>query len=243
LIPRAAAPALWRRALVLAMLALLAGCAESPPAVFEKLDFDYLTRLRLDVGRVDIDDSWAPRGNGRQVGYLAPTRPEAALRSMGQRLLPAGTQGRAEFVIDDAAIVRQADLYVGTFAVHLDLFDAENQRNGHVEARVRGTRPVTDDEDMNAVRADLDALVRKMMSDMNVEFEFQLRKALKGRLAPTTPDAPIPPVEQQDLSLPPGAKAAPPPPADAAPAVPPPATLSPPPAMLDAPPPPPVTTP
>lgn len=233
-----------RRAWVLGVLALLAGCAPSPPPVFEKLDFDYLTKLRLDVARVDIDDSWAPSGGGRQVGYLAPTRPEVALRAMAaSRLLPAGTQGRAVFVIDNASVIQQGDSYVGSFAVHLDLFDGADAPNGHVEARVRATRAVSDDGDVDAVRTDLDTLVRKMMSDMNVEFEYQLRHTLGDRLQRTTPEAPTPQVEQQDLNAPPGARVAPPRPApdDAVqtpsgptPLSPPSTTLSPPPGMLDA---------
>ncbi len=236
---------LTRRLFAASVLATLAGCAiQREPPVFEKLDFDYLTKLRLDVARVDIDDSWVPRGGGRQVGFLAPTRPEAALRAMAaSRLMPGGAQGRAQFVIDDAAIIQRGDQYVGTFAVHLDVFDANDQPNAHVEARVRAVRPVTDGEDPVAVRIDLDAMVRKMMSDMNVEFEYQLRQTLKGRVQSSAdpPQAPAP-VEQQDLSLPQGARAAPPRPVDAMPApsptpLAPPAQLSPPPGMLDAAPP------
>ncbi len=238
---------LTRRLLAFAMLAVLAGCApQREPPVFERLDFDYLTKLQLDVARIDIDDSWVPRGGARQVGFLAPTRPEAALRAMAEsRLFPGGTQGRGLFVIDDASIVQRGDQYVGTLAVHLDLFDAADQRTAHVEARVRATRPVTDDEDAVAVRIDLDAMMRKMMSDMNVEFEFQLRQALRDRVRSSVdpPRAPAA-VEQQDLNLPPGARAAPAPPAEAAPGPtplapappsPPPAQLSPPPGLLDAP--------
>jgi hypothetical protein len=198
------APVSRRRALRLAALLLVAGCSETPPPVFERLDFDYLTKIRLDVGRVDIDDSWVPSGRARQLGYLAPVRPEAALRSMAEsRLVPGSTQGRATFVVDNASIIQDHSTFAGDFAVHLDIFGADDQRAGTVAARVRATRKATDDEDENAVRTDLDALVRKMMSDMNVEFEFQLRKALRERVQTTSPDAPAPaPVETQDLDAP-----------------------------------------
>ena len=244
-----------RHAIGFAIL-LLAGCAERVAPVFEPLDFDYLTKIKLDVASVDIDDGWVPSGGAQQVGHLAPTRPTVALRNMAAtRLLPGGSQGRAVFTIEDASIIRQRGTYVGRFAVRLDLFTADNQPNGTVSAQVDGRRPVSDDDDIS-VRTDLDALVTRMMGGMNVEFEFQLRQALKAQLQTTSPDAPTPgAVETQDLSPPtpqtappaplqPLAPSAPvplsppplsPPPLSSPSMSPPPMTLSPPPSYLSPP--------
>ena len=187
-----------------ATLLLLASCVPPPPPVFEKLAFGYLTKIKLDVGSIETDDSWTPRGSLRQVGFLAPTPPVAALRSMAEdRLIPGGTGGHAVFVIDDASVVLFRSRFEGSFAVHLDLFDAEDKPVGTATATVRGARMATDDTDADAVRRDLDALVRKMMADMNIEFEFQVRSTLKERLQATSVSAPAPDgVDAQELELP-----------------------------------------
>jgi hypothetical protein len=201
---------LTRRAAFILPL-LLAACAATPPKVFEPLDYSYLTKLKLDVGNIEIDDSWVPRGGGRHVEYLAPTRPIVALRRMAeQRLVPGGTAGRAVFTIDDASIFQGPSRYEGSLAVHLEVFDAQGNSKGSIYARVRATRSITDEGDPEAVREDLYVLTRKMMDDMNVEFEYQLRKGLNSVLQTTDTTAPPPPpVQQQDLSAPGATQAAP----------------------------------
>ncbi len=183
---------------------MLAGCSAAPKPVFERLSFDYLTKIKINVGTVDIDENWVPRGSLRQIGFLAPTRPVVALRTMAaERLVPGGTTGRALFVIDDASLVLTRGRYEASFAVHLDLRDDMDKTIATATAALRGSRKATDDTDEDAVRIDLDALVRKMMDDMNVEFEFQVRSALKAYLQNTSPDAPTPAaVDAQDLTTP-----------------------------------------
>lgn len=196
-----------RRSLIFTSFLLpfaLAGCESRPKPVFEALSFDYLTKIKVDVGTIDINDSWAPRGSARQVGFLAPTRPVVALRTMASdRIVPGGTSGRATFVIDNASIIQDRSNYIGDFAVHLDIFDAQDEQVGTVSAKVHGNQKVTDDEDEDAVRTDLDTLVRRMMGQMNVEFEFQLRKALRDKMQVTSPAAPAPDaVDAEDLQAP-----------------------------------------
>ena len=183
---------------------VLAGCSAAPKPVFERLTFDYLTKIKLNVGSIDTDENWVPRGSLRQIGFLAPTRPVVALRTMAaERLVPGGTTGRALFVIDDASLVLTRGHYEASFAVHLDLRDDAGNTIGTATAALRASRKAADDTDEDAVRIDLDALVRKMMDDMNVEFEFQVLGALKAHLQNTSPDAPAPGrVETQDLTAP-----------------------------------------
>ena len=111
------------------------------------------------------------------------------------------------FVIDDASIVQLRESYQGNFAVHLDVLGPDGTRSGYAEARVARTHVINDDSP-NGVRAELYDMVKQMMSDMNVEFEYQVQKSLRDDLQTTAPAAPGPaPVEQQDLTSP----AAPPP--------------------------------
>lgn len=214
-------------ALSLCLPALLTACGGPPvPTSFAPLSWDYLPPLKLNVASIDIDDSWAPGSGRRDQGMLAPTPPVEALRKMAEdRLVAAGTSGRAVFVIEEASIVQSRDKYAGTFAVRLDISTSEGTRSGYAEARVMRTRNI-DDDSPGGKRAELYDLVKRMMADMNVELEYQVRRSLHDYLLTGAPVAPTPgPVQQQDLA-PPTAVLAPPapvlaPPAAAAPAVPP----------------------
>lgn len=191
-----------RRIFLLAPLAV-AACADDAPASYPPPSYDYLTRLELKVGRVDIDDSWVPRGAARRVDHLAPVTPREAMRRMAEdRLVAAGNAGRAVFVIEDASIIRGPRNYEATLAVRLDMADDAGNRIGQATARVVQLRPVRDGSE-RAVRDDLYAFVRDLMAEMNVELEFQVRRALREALQATSGSAPAPaPVESQSLDTP-----------------------------------------
>lgn len=192
-----------RRLFLLAPFALAACGEEGPTPSYPPLTYEYLEPLKLNVGSIDIDNSWAPRGASRQVEFLAPTRPRDALLNMARdRLVTGGTTGKASFVIEDASIIRGLGRYEGSLAVKLDITDDSGTRLGQAVARVTQVRPSREESD-DAVRGTLYAFVRDMMRDMNVEFEFQVRKTLREMLQSTDPAAPTPPkVESEDLSVP-----------------------------------------
>jgi hypothetical protein len=196
-------PPLSRRLLLLAPVAL-AACGEEPAApVYPPLTYDYLVPLKLNVGQIDIDDSWVPRGASRQVEFLSPVRPrDALLRMARDRLVPAGTKGRASFVIEDASIIRGVATYQGSLAVRLDIVDDAGTRLGQAVARIIQVRPAPETSD-SAIRDTLYSFTRDMMKDMNVEFEVQILKTLREMLQSTDSTAPAPAkVESEDLALP-----------------------------------------
>ncbi len=204
------APAVLPRRAMLPLLAaaLLAACAETPPAAtYRPLTFEYLTKLRLDVATVDVDNGWTPgpvAEGGAHVEGQAPEAPVDALRRMAQdRLLSGGSSGHATFVIDDASLSRINDRFQADFAVHLDISSGDGTRTGYAEARISRTRTISD-YTPEGTRRELYDLEKAAMDDMNVEFEYQVRRSLKDWLQPTSPAAPPPPpVEQQDLGTPP----------------------------------------
>ena len=207
-----------RSLMALGPLLLLAACGDEPaPARYPPPSYDYLTKVELKVGRIEIDDSWAPRGAGRRVESQAPIPPREALRRMAEdRLVAAGTSGRAVFVIEDASIIRGPRDYQASLAVRVDIADDAGNRLGQAPARVVLVRPVRGESE-RAVRDDLYAFVRELMDEMNVEFEYQVRRTLRDALHQTVPNAPEPgPVEAQSLDSPGAAPAAPaaPPPSD-----------------------------
>jgi hypothetical protein len=158
----------------------LAGCGEDdtpPPASFAPFNFSYLTKLRLNVGSIDVQDHSAPLGPD-DVSAQSPVTPAQALQEIAHdRLFAAGLLGTAEFVIDQASIVRGAEggLY-GQMAVHLEVMTAGGQRAGYAEARVaRQHLPGSDAENFHTV---LYTMTRQMADAMNVELEYQLKRSM-----------------------------------------------------------------
>ncbi len=206
------------RALPLAFAVLLpllaVGCGgdepAGPPKVFSAPDYAYLTKIRLNVGEVVVEDHSQGGGDqgGQELSQQAPTPPAAALRQMAtDRLFAAGTSGRAIFSIDQASILRAPNgTLSGLLAIHLELLN-NGVREGYAEARVaRQHVPGSDAEDLRSTLYDLTS---QMMADMNVELEFQVRKSLKAFLVP---EGSVPlPVEAQPLQQSPAPFAAPPP--------------------------------
>ncbi len=195
----------------------VAGCGggEPPaPRVFTPPNYSYLTKLRLNVGEIDIEDHAGPGGGpgsaqssgetqagGEDVSFQSPTPPSVALEEMvHDRLFAAGTSGRAVFVIDQASILRAPNgTLSGLLAVHLDLLTAGGAHGGYAEARVaKQYVPGSEPEDFRGTLYDL---TNQMMADMNVELEFQVRKSLKDWLVTTT-SVPLP-VQAQPLAPPP----------------------------------------
>jgi hypothetical protein len=183
------------RRLALATVLLLAACATPPPRVYPALSYDYLLPLRLNVASIDVRNDFLP-SNSDEVSALSPVPPANALMRMAHdRLFAAGTTGRAVFVIDTASILRTGGALYGALAVHLDILAADGSRTAFAEARVARTvagQKVDDDLD-----GALYGLTRQMMDDMNVEFEYQVRRALKDWLQP--PAGPAAPVRTQPL--------------------------------------------
>ena len=78
-------------------------------------------------------------------------------------------------------------------AVSLTIFDDNGIQLGFAEARVQSHRTGVSGN----IRPVLYNMTKAMMSDMNVEFEYQIRHNLKDYL--TSPAAPDTPVEQAPL--------------------------------------------
>jgi len=185
------------RRLVLLFPLWLGACSGEPPRRqdFPALRYDYLTKLGLNVASIEISPPPPPG----PLDALDPAPPAQALVQMAQdRLAAGGSLGRAVFVVDQATIVRIPDGLEGTLAVHLDVLTSEGTRAGFAEARV-SRRAVGIGADLRGALYDI---TRQMMDDMNVEFEFQVRRSLRDWLQQATTAPPPPPVQQQDLGPP-----------------------------------------
>ncbi len=186
---------LTRRASLLAPL-LLAGCGgdggerSNPP-----LRYDYLTPLRLNVASIQIEQRFVPSGVPPDVSQYDPDPPLQALRAMAEdRLQALGSAATAIFVIEDASLLRRGDTISGHLGVELDIRTAPQTRAAYAQASVSGEFT----GDLDDMPARLYDLTKSMMDRMNVEFEYQVRRALGAWLL--SAGAPEAPVEQQPLT-------------------------------------------
>ena len=192
-----------RLALVLIPLSLLAACAhEAPGPSYPLLRYNYLTQLHLNVASVEIDDSWVPE-DPSDVARLSPESPEDALKQMAHdRLISSGGSGRAVFKIEDASIRREGPWLYGHLAVQLTITGSGNQPSGFTDAAVARNVAVPEEGGDAALRQTLYDMTKAMMDNMNVEFEYQVRKSLHDWLQDTSPSSTAvpPPVTQQPLN-------------------------------------------
>lgn len=199
-----------RRAL-LALPAGLAACAapviprvEGPP-----IGYRHLTPLRLDVATIAIEEEVAFAGPNDLGRELRPSAAEA-VRTMGQdRLFAFGTQNSARFVVTRAQILREPGPPAqGLFAApterldlrltcRLEIRNPTGLRLGFAEASA--TRMQTLESDPMGRMAVAETMLRQAMFDLNTEFEFQLRRALRAYLVEGERAAPPAPVAREEL--------------------------------------------
>ncbi len=201
-----------RRALPALVLAACATGSPSPPPP-PPPDFAFLTRLRLDVGEILVDDRLPPPGPNDRSNRAAIT-PADYLRAIARdRLLADGTAGRAVVTLQRAAVTEvrlptrgslfttEVDTrYDGVMAMRIDVFGADGTRGGFAEADVRRSREVLENVDAAGRAAVIQAIARDLADAMNVELEFQLRRSLREVLIEGPRRAAPEAVQQEQLS-------------------------------------------
>jgi hypothetical protein len=173
---------------------VLAACGGDEEQVFDPLRYNYLPPIQLNVASIAVEQRFIPSGVDPDVSSQDPVPPIEALKAMANdRLQAFGTANKAIFGILDASLMRQNDVVTGSLAVSLTILDDKGTQLGFAEARVQ-TRHTGRIGDIKPVLYDM---TKAMMSDMNVEFEYQIRRNLKDFL--TSGAAPDTPVEQAPL--------------------------------------------
>jgi hypothetical protein len=187
---------LSRRFVLLLPLAL-AMCGEEEEPVFAPLRYNYLPPIQLNVASIDVQQRFIPSGVDPDVSRRDPAPPVETLKAMANdRLQAFGTANKAVFAVLDASLTRDDDVVTGSFAVSLTILDDGGAQLGFAEARVESHHTGR----IGNIRVVLYDMTKAMMSDMNVEFEYQIRKNLKTWL--TSDTAPPTPVEQTPLDQP-----------------------------------------
>lgn len=170
--------------LLLPMLAAACGGRQEPvPIPPGPLSFKHLTPLPLNVADVEIPEEAPPMPPGEIGAGLVPSPAEAVRIMARDRLLAVGTTGQARFSVTQAQVVAGRDALSCLLACRLEILSPFGSRLGFVEAEAR--RSVSGPE-ATRPRAP-DALLRRAMDDLNVEFEFQLRRSLRDWLSAMAP--------------------------------------------------------
>lgn len=200
-----------RRALLLAPAAL-AACASPPPRLEgPPIGYRHLTPIALDVAQVEIDER-TPNAGPADVGReLSPSAAEA-VRIMGRdRLSAFGRENRARFIVVRAQIIRARNPRGGgyfaadpgerldcTLTARLEILGENDRRLGFAEATASRSRNAESTNEARRIAAE--SLLRLTMFDLNTEFEFQVRRALRPYLAPSAGAAPPPAgVQREEL--------------------------------------------
>lgn len=198
----------------------LAACASTPPApqVFPPLNYSYLPPITLKVASVTVEDDYMPGPAAAQLIAQAPEAPATALQSMARtRLVADGSPGSAMFVIKNASLHQAGNMLDGAMDVELDISTSNGQRVAFAEASVSRSVTLPSDSDEAHLRAALYDLTKSLMTEMNVQFQYQVQKSLPewlayppnagfgaaGMTAPgLAPAASPPPIQAQPLTAP-----------------------------------------
>jgi len=195
-------------------LPFLAACAKEqaagpyvPPG---PPSYAHLVPLRLKVGTLEIQE--AGSGTAFLVDQSAPLQPaDVMLRMARDRLSAAGGPGKARFLIQTASLTREGSASGGVFSpasetfrcvmrCQVEIISSEDATLATTSAEA--TRAVTGPVRNAAERAELaERAVKLAGQDLNVEFEYQLRRHLRGWLQlVAVPGESLPqPVEREAL--------------------------------------------
>lgn len=194
---------------VLTLPLALAACAttSAEPEQLAPLvtGYGHLTPIRLAVAAIEVPP---PAAIAVRVDQPAPLRPDTEMQRMArERLVASGSEGAARFIVRLAEFRREAlarqggfgGLFAGEPGERLSVrmqarleVSASDGRSGFVEAEARRQRTLPDGSTPAARRRAAEEVVRQAMDDLNIEFEFQIRRTLRSWLvqAVTPPAGP-----------------------------------------------------
>ena len=164
---------------VLPLLAV-AGCTSTAPApTFAPLQYSYLPPILLKVSQVNVTDGYVPTPSQVKMAGLDPAAPDETLLAMlKQRLQPAGQAGTATVTVEAAYVDDVNGTLVGQMTVNLNLASADGLSTGFTEASVSATETAPDSGNPDDMRAALYDLTKRLMTQMNVELQYEIQKNL-----------------------------------------------------------------
>lgn len=158
----------------------LTACGSTPPApTFAPLNYSYLPPILLKVSQVNVVNNDVPTPSQVRMAGLDPAPPaETLLAMLKQRLQPAGQPGTATVTVEDAYVDQVNGNLVGQMTVDINLASANGLSTGFTEASVSATQTAPDSGNPDDTRAALYDLTKRLMTQMNVQLQYQIQKNL-----------------------------------------------------------------
>lgn len=212
----------------------LAACASTPPAAtFAPLDYSYLPPILLKVSQINVTDTYVPTPSQAQTAEIDPAPPGPILLSMlKQRLQPAGQPGTGTVTVQTAYVDNVNGMLVGQMTVDVNLASANGLSTGFTEASVSASQTAPTSGNADDMQAALYDLSKRLMTQMNVQLQYEIQKNMPSWVSWTTTGAPSSAATSAGASMqtttlaPPPGVATVPGMASSAPAVAPPASLN-----------------
>lgn len=156
----------------------LAACGTTPPApTFTPLNYSYLPPILLKVSQINVINSYVPTPSQVQTAAMDPVPPEVALMTMlKQRLQPAGQPGTGTVTVQNVYVDNVNGTLMGQMVVDLNLASADGLKTGFTEAGVSATETAPDSGNPDDMRAALYELTKRLMTNMNVQLQYQIQK-------------------------------------------------------------------
>jgi hypothetical protein len=162
-----------------AACAALAGCSSPPPPqVFPPLDYSYLPPLVLKVASVNVVNNYVPSPEAARLIGEDPAPPAIVLQNtLDRRMVASGAPGSGTVTIQNASIDEVGGNLVGAMTVDVNVSGPGG--SGFVEASVTATETAPNpDASFNAQQAALYDLTKRLMTNMNVQLQYQLEHHL-----------------------------------------------------------------
>ena len=185
--------ALSRLTAALILLAAVAACAlEEPGNRFKPISFSQLPASGLDVGNIEIEQTYKGRGQPN-VEHRFPVRPgDAAVRWAEERLAAQGDRLTFRYVVRQASAVEtalprtegvtgllttdQSERYETHIIIDMQILDGR-QVQGTASAEARRSVTVPEDITLNERERVWYKLTEDTMNDLNSQLETTIRSA------------------------------------------------------------------
>lgn len=183
---------LTRRSFLISALAV-AACEPPPPRTVPDITFAHLQPIALDVGRVEVVQTYAPAMEPPFVDHLFPQPPAEVLRDWAQqRLRPVGSTGSAILTIQNASVrqellartgglrsiftVDQSERYTADFAVRLDAVSPAVGVGANTVATAQRTITVPENATLARREETWFALTENTVRDLEAALEANIRQ-------------------------------------------------------------------
>ncbi|HUW79674.1 MAG TPA: hypothetical protein VMV54_02120, partial [Acidocella sp.] len=164
----------------------LAGCSNPPPLqTFPTLDYSYLPPIVLKVASLNVVNNYVPTPSQATLIGQDPAPPATVLLTMlNHRIIASGAPGTGTVTIANASIDQIGGNLTGTITVDINVSSPDGHSTGYAEATVSASRtaPATD-ASRNDMQAALYGLTKQLMTNMNVQLQYQIQHNLGSWLS------------------------------------------------------------